>query len=260
MSFHRVVFRIALALGVFAGPATPAHAQTCQNITSVPRTITAAGRYCLSGDLSMSQTTGAAITVAANDVTVDLMGRTLSGLGAGTSTRAAGVYALNRQRVTVRNGRMVGFYVGVHLDITTDSRGHIVEGLRFERSRWKAIKLEGFDNIMRNNLVLDTGGAGHHVDGVAACENNYNGSVQALNNTIINVGVGEPDASPDGMMLYCLNAIAVGNRLVNVGDSGIGIAGGYCRDNVLQLVYGRPFDRINGNGCTPIGSTNYVYP
>ena len=84
--------------------------------------------------------------------------------------------------------------------------------------------------------------------------------MQAYNNTIINVGVDEPDSSPDGMMLYCFHTLAIGNRLVNVGDSGIAVAGGYCKDNVLWNLYGRPYDPSNGNGCTLLGSTNLNYP
>jgi len=136
----------------------------------------------------------------------------------------------------------------------------VIEGLRVEQSRFRGIKIEGYDNIVRNNLIRDTGGGGTHPDGMTACDNQYNGSVQALNNTIINVGVGEPDSSPDGMMLYCFTSVAIGNRLVNVGDSGIAVAGGYCKDNVMQQVWGRPYDPSNGNGCTLIGSTNFNYP
>jgi hypothetical protein len=249
-----------LALAAVAASAPMAVAQTCTTITAVPFTITEPGRYCLDADLQTSQASGAAVEIAANDVTLDLQGHTLSGLGAGVATRTDGVHSLDRRRIVVRNGRIVGFFIGVHLDIISDSGNHVVETLRFERNRWKAIKLEGFENIMQNNLVLDTGGGGHHVDGVAACENQAGGSVQALNNTIINVGVGEPDSSPDGMMLYCLNSVAIGNRLVNVGDSGIGAAGGYCKDNVMQRVDGRPFDPSTGNGCMLIGSTNFAYP
>jgi hypothetical protein len=253
-------FMFGLALAAVAASAPMAVAQSCTTITAVPFTITAPGRYCLNADQSTSQASGAAIEIAANDVTLDLQGHTLSGLGAGAATRTDGVHSLDRRRIVVRNGRIVGFFIGVHLDIVSDSGNHVVENLRLERNRWKAIKLEGHENMMRSNLVLDTGGGGHHVDGVSACENQFGGSVQALNNTIINVGVGEPESSPDGMMLYCINSIAIGNRLVNVGDSGIAVAGGYCKDNVLQYVDGRPYDPSNGNGCTLVGSTNFTYP
>jgi len=260
VTHQRLLLGLVLAFGTIAGTARTAIAQSCTTISAVPYTITAPGRYCLNADLSTAQTSGAAIEVAANDVTVDLQGHTLNNLGAGVSTRTDGVHSRDRRRITVRNGRIVGFFVGVHLDILSDSGNHIVEALRFEQNRWKAIKLEGFDNIMRNNLVLDTGGGGLHVDGVSACENQFNGSVQALNNTVINVGVGDPEGSPDAMMLYCTSTIAIGNRIVNAGDSGLSVGGGYCKDNVLQYVDGRPYDPGYGNGCTLIGSTNFNYP
>jgi hypothetical protein len=256
----RFIRRFAFTLVAVAGATRPISAQTCTSINSVPYTINSSGSYCLNADITTSVSSGAAIEVAASNVTLDLKGKTLDGTGAGVGTRADGIHSLDRRGITVRNGRIVGFYVGVHLDFSSDSGDHVVEGIRFEHSRWKAIKLEGANNIMRNNLILDTGGGGNHVDGVSACENWFGGSVQALNNTIINVGVGEPDSSPDGMMLYCNTAVAIGNRVRNVGDSGISLGGGYCKDNVLQYVDGRPYDPGLGNGCTLIGSTNFNYP
>jgi hypothetical protein len=249
-----------LVPAVLAGAATGARAQGCTPINAVPFTISTAGSYCLTADLTTAQSSGVAIEVAANDVVLDFQGHSLDGRGGGVSTRAEGVHALNRHRITVRNGRLFGFYIGVHLDISSESSGHIVERMTFEESRWKAIKLEGAGNIMRANTMLNGGGGGHHIDGVAACENWYGGSIEAYNNTIIDLGADEPDASPDGMMLYCLNSIAIGNRFVNVGDSGIAIAGGFCKDNVLEYVYGRPYDRSNGNGCRLVGTTNHNYP
>jgi hypothetical protein len=256
LTYHRVFLVLAAA----ASLAPRAFAQGCQPISAVPYTISQSGQFCVTADLASSQTSGGAIEVAADNVVLDFQGHTLDGTGAGLRTQADGVHSLNRHDITVRNGHIVAFYVGVHLDITTDSRNHVVENMRFDHARWKAIKLEGFDNVMRGNLVLDTGGAGNHVDGVSACENQMGGSVQAYNNTIINVGVGEDESSPDGMMLYCRDTIAIGNRIVRVGDSGLSIGGGFCKDNILVYTDGRPFDPGYGSGCKLIGSTNSVFP
>ena len=50
-------------------------------ITSVPYTINSPGLYCLAGNLDFSSTSGTAILVNASDVTLDLMGFSLTGPG-----------------------------------------------------------------------------------------------------------------------------------------------------------------------------------
>jgi hypothetical protein len=259
---HRFLLGFTLTSGiVLAGLAPEALAQTCTAISRIPYTINSSGQYCLSANLTTSGTTGSAIEVAADNVVIDLKGFTLDGSGGGTGTRMEAIHSINRRAITVRNGRIVGFFYGVHLDLnsSTNAGSHLVENLRIERARYIGLNVEGPSNLVRNNLILDTGGGGYHPDGMTACEQQYNGSVQALNNTIINVGFGA-DESPDGMMIYCNTALVIGNRLVNVSDSGIGLAGGYCKDNVLQYIGGKPYDRSNGNGCTLVGSTNFNFP
>ena len=259
MTHHRFFVPAFLVAAATAALSPQAVAQ-CQPIAAVPYAVSAPGTYCVTADLVTAQTSGGAIEVNADNVVIDFQGHTVDNTSAGLRTLAEGVHALNRQGITVRNARLVGFYVGVHLDITTDSRNHVVENNRFDHCRFKAIQLEGYDNIMRGNLVMDVGGAGHHCDGVSACENQMNGSVQAYNNTIINVGVGEDEASPDGMMLYCRNTIAIGNRIAHAGDSGLSIGGGFCKDNILVDTPGRPYDPSYGYGCKLVGSTNSVWP
>ncbi len=260
MNLYRPRAARVLALAAFISGAAAVNGQECTPVVAVPFTIATPGTYCLTESLTTAETTGAAIEIGTDDVVLDFQGHSLDGTSAGVSTRAQGVHSLNRRRITVRNGRLVGFYIGVHLDLSVDSGDHLVENMLVEQSRWKAIKLEGTSNVMRGNTVRFVGGGGHHVDGVSACENNYNGSIEAYNNTLIDVGAGEADSSPDGMMLYCRNALAIGNRLVNVGDSGISLGGGFCKDNVLEYVYGRPYDRNFGAGCKLVGSTNHNYP
>ena len=67
------ILQISLAL-LFAATAITASAQT--TITSIPFTITKSDTYILDKNLSTSST-GAAITVAASDVVIDLGGHTL---------------------------------------------------------------------------------------------------------------------------------------------------------------------------------------
>jgi hypothetical protein len=252
-----------LALAALAAAAVPASAQGCSPISSVPFVITAPGTYCLTADLTTAQTNGAAIEIAADNVVLDFAGHLLDGSAAGLGTVADGVRVMDQQSTVVRNGRVRGFYVGVYVDIYFgDSRNNLVEGMHIDRCTWRGIKMEGFENVMSGNTILDIGGAGHHADGISACENQLNGSAMAFNNTIMRVGMSNPAVeSPDGLMLYCKGgAMAIGNRIVQVEDSGISLYAGYCKDNVVEYVYNKPWDRYDGNGCTLVGSTNHTYP
>jgi len=196
--------------------------------------------------------------VTADNVDIDFQGHRFDGTSAGTGTLAYAIDGRDRHAVTVRNGLFVGFYVGVHLDQVGASGDHIVQDNRFTQSRFKAIQIDGSNLVIRRNLVMDGGGAGNHPDGFSACENNFNGGVQAYDNTVVNIGTGTgDDQSPDGIMLYCNDSVAIGNRVVNVPDSGISLAAGYCKDNVVVFT-GRPWDPGLGNGCRLVGSTNYT--
>jgi hypothetical protein len=77
-------------------------------ITSLPRTITAPGYYYLGSNLSYSG--GDAITVDADNVTLDLGGFVLTGP---SNNNYAAVSMLSRSNVEVRNGTVTGWAFGV---------------------------------------------------------------------------------------------------------------------------------------------------
>jgi parallel beta-helix repeat protein len=78
-------------------------------INSVPYTISSPGFYYLGGNLTYSGT-GYAITVNTSQVTLDLMGFSLTGLGT-TSERGISV---NGNNVEVRNGSVIKFNYGIY--------------------------------------------------------------------------------------------------------------------------------------------------
>ncbi len=131
-------------------------------ITEVPTVISKAGRYELAGDLTLALDTGAAITVAADDVTVDLGGHTLRGT-TGSDTRAIGVRAVDRQRVQITNGTVTGFYFGIDIqsDDRVDSRstGHQISQVTLDANWYFGIRLVGSDSTIEACHITSTGGS-----------------------------------------------------------------------------------------------------
>jgi len=122
----------------------------CTAITSVPTTITKAGVYCLKADLSFSSTSGNAVTVASDDVTIDLGAHTLDNLGSGTQTTGVGTSG-SRSNITVQNGTVSGFGTGVKLA----GSGALVENIR-AASNSAGIDVSGTGAIVRNNQIVSS--------------------------------------------------------------------------------------------------------
>ncbi len=153
----RFITLIALATALMA---TPAKAETieCTVIDSIPFIITVQGIYCFKGNLATTLTSGNLITVTVNNVTIDMNGFKLGGLGAGAGTTANGIVAINRRNITIRNGSIRGFLNGISLDGgAANSSGHLLEDLRLDGNRVIGARVEGTGNIIRNNLVVNTG-------------------------------------------------------------------------------------------------------
>jgi parallel beta-helix repeat protein len=104
-----VALPISLAGGV---PARAAPRET--KINKCPFTITASGAYVLQKNLNCA---GTAITVTASDVALDLGGHTLSGDGSGT-----GIDVQGATNVSIQNGTVQGFYVGVVFGRSADCK------------------------------------------------------------------------------------------------------------------------------------------
>jgi hypothetical protein len=109
--------------------------------------------------MGFSPTTGAAITVSASGVTIDLDGHTLAGT-AGAGTEAYGVLARNRSNVTVENGKIQGFLAGVYLGAGPPSTPFrsTVRNLKVHGSTYAGIWIEGKGNVIEGCEVLGTGG------------------------------------------------------------------------------------------------------
>jgi hypothetical protein len=248
-----------------------AETTNCTPITTsmLPYTINTQGIYCLTGNLETNMTTGAAITVATNNVVIDLNGFKVGGLWAGPSTQAIGIYANQRQNITIRNGTVRGFLKAIVLnDISpyTTSQAHLIEDIRADMNTYEGLEVSGRGNLVRNNNVVDTGGStaagyvnaygiivqgsgakvmgnnvfetaetGGGASSVGVKVNEGPGSVvedNRIGNQVMGVGTStgvEINGSTDVM--------AVNNRIakVTIGVNYVGSTGSY-RDNILRGV------------------------
>lgn len=101
-------------------------------IASVPFTITNAGSYYLTGNLT---STGTGVEIMASDVTLDLMGFSLTGGNTNLGINLMGAGAPLRN-IRVRNGNIRHFYVGIAAMALTHCR---MEGIASSSNTWGGV-------------------------------------------------------------------------------------------------------------------------
>jgi hypothetical protein len=153
------VLALSAGAGLFAAaapaPAAESYDSCAGIIGALPAVIATQGTWCLDADRSTALTSGAAIEITANNVTIDCNGFKLGGLSAGAGTATVGILANTRTNLTVRNCHVRGFRSGVQLN----GEGIVVEDNRFEANTQRGVTLSGERNAVRRNLVTDTGGS-----------------------------------------------------------------------------------------------------
>jgi len=152
------LFALVLAASLSGAPAAaaPSYDACTGFITSVPTVISTQGTWCLRSDLSTAISTGDAILVATNNVTIDCNGFKLGGLAAGAGTVARGIRADGRLNTTVRDCNVRGFHVGIEI-AGAPSAGHVVRDNRIEASTFLGVVVNGAGSQIVGNRVLDTG-------------------------------------------------------------------------------------------------------
>lgn len=148
-------------------------------IDTIPATIGTQGVWCLRKDLSTSISSGAAITVATNNVTIDCNDFKLGGLSAGAATDASGIRSTGRSNVAVKHCNVRGFRYGAYLDGL--GGGHVLEGNRFSDNTDVGVIVEGEGSVVRDNLIFRTGGStlGNGATGILA-----KAGVDVIDNTV----------------------------------------------------------------------------
>lgn len=235
-------------------------------ISAVPYTISGSGHYYLTKSLSYTGMAGNAITVDADNVTLDLMGFSLIGPGKAVGT-ASGVYMYGRENVTVRNGTVRDF--GAY-GITDGSQ-----------------QIGSTDHTFMNVHVLNNGNSGievygsnHHVIRCKAVNNGRHG-IYALTGSIVkesicnNNGIDGIHAGPGATVsgntsryngsngIYAREASTIiQNTVRNNTQSGIA-AGNYCtvvnntsNGNTLSGVYAESYVTATGNTIVDNNANN----
>ena len=155
----RLLAALALLAGLAAVPGSAMAGKSYDNCTdfidSLPTTISTQGTWCLRKNLATNITSGAAITIATNNVTIDCNDFKIGGLAAGNTSRTVGIQADDRQNITVRHCNVRGFLYGIYL---YGGAGHLVENNRLDNSLFTGILVFGDNNRVRRNAVYDTGG------------------------------------------------------------------------------------------------------
>jgi len=207
-------------------PGTSRAAESYDNCTgfidSLPAVVSTQGTWCLRKDLSTAIGTGNAITVAANNITIDCNDFKLGGLAAGADTLAHGIVAIDRQNVTVRHCNARGFWAGVYLQGFSGG-GHLVEDSRFNNNVNTGIFVEGDGSVVRRNQVTDTGGEDPYLGGTLVGIYGI-GAVEVMDNTISGVFAGDgSDGWVAGITLVgSVGGIVQGNRVRGVVSDGLG--------------------------------------
>lgn len=136
--------------------------------SDIPLTITDSGSYYFTGDLTYPSTEAAyAITVEANNVTIDLMGYSLAGQGAGHNY---GFWITSWHNVEIRNGTITNFG-GYGLATAGSAAGDRVVNIRAvyngKQGLYNGMYLYGKQHLIKDCTAI--GNTGHGIFGSTGC-------------------------------------------------------------------------------------------
>ena len=228
-------------------------------ISSVPITITTSGSYYFTEDLTYSLTTGQAIAVNVDNVTIDLMGFSLIGPGIASGSNY-GIYMNGRRNVTIRNGtvRAFGEY-GIMEGSYVTGRDHHVLNMRAIGNGSTGIFLYGRSHLVKGCTAAENGDYGILTDyGSVVIHNTVNdnqsfglyayGGTNITDNTAYN--------NQGGGFYIRLGATVTGNSAItNVGDGFYTSSGSTVNGNTA---YNNQGNGISASlGSTIINNTSY---
>lgn len=240
---------LLLVLALLAAPSLASAAESYDNctgvISSLPTVISTQGTWCMEADLSTSITSGNAIAINTDNVTIDCNDFKLDGSGAGTGTATVGISGSNRFNAIVRHCHVKGFYQALRLSGT--GGGHVVEDNLAEDNTYFGLNVQGDGSIVRRNRVFDTGGSTVSAPAYGIYSSL---SVDVLDNTVANV---TPRAGGNGSAfgIYTLSNASgslSGNRIRGLTKDGTGQNRGIYNDSSGRVT-------IANNDLVAVGGT-----
>ena len=237
--------RIATALALGWLVLAPVHAAEDEDgctgyIDALPATLASQGTWCLRDDLATGIASGAAITIATNNVTIDCHHFKIGGLAAGAGSNTDGIRALDRLNTTIRNCAIRGFRFGVSMS----GNGHVVEDNLFDNNLTIGIFVDGEPgNLVQRNRVHDTGGktGNAYASGISA-------NADVIDNTVAGVFAAAANTIPNGIELYGDGTQARGNEVRGLVVAGSGTASGITGYNKGQSIVDNHVTHSGGAG------------
>lgn len=247
-----VVSVLSLAAQFAPGEAqAQSSAPPCSMISSLPVVINEPGNYCMAVNATVNITTGQAILIDANDVTLDCQNYTLTNEAASATGSSAGIRATNRHNLLIRNCRVMGgFTDGIHVHMpfngpTTSYYNRIENNYVGGPYRYGILGIGSAIEI-RNNQVYDVGGQENSAAfGIRIGGSSVSGfKFQVVENNII-AGTNSPSNNAYGIYSdSSIGSMFLSNRisgtygmLPNYRGTGIRIAVGDAntlRDNIIN--------------------------
>lgn len=157
-------------------------------IISLPYAINNPGFYYLGRNLNAPS--GDGITINTDNVTLDLMGFTISGTN--DAGKNSGIYLDSKKNVEIRNGSLIGWDYGIYADnssannrvlniraannhstgIRLDGYNHLVKGCTSSDNSFNGIEVYAGGATISGNVVNNNGNAGIYVYGIATITGN----------------------------------------------------------------------------------------
>lgn len=161
-SFTTVSIRTVTAFALFFSVSVAsADTVNCKMIQVLPTTIDRPGKYCLHQNFNVEIREGAAITIRANNVDLDFNGYTISNNPGNDSAKrlmtASGVEVVDSKGVTIKNGRLVLFKVGIDLGGQSGSGGssHYIENMELRYMTRYGIWVTSDNTVIRKNTISE---------------------------------------------------------------------------------------------------------
>jgi hypothetical protein len=140
-----------------AGDIVPLQDSECVSLSKATRVIDSPGTYCLEADL-LVDTNDVGITILSSDVSLDLQGNAVKRIETRQKITNAeiGIRLTDVERVTVTNGNIEGFYVGVSVD---NSQEISLSDLEIFDIDFTGVRLNSSKNfVVSNSFIRDVGG------------------------------------------------------------------------------------------------------